>query len=130
MGGLIIFSLNMNQPAVGPGQTIDYLIYVPLLAMVMILPISNIIYTQMLKKHYSKPLTAKFEAYKGAFILRDSLFEIPGILTCIIAYVLGNNFILIIIPAILLQFYSNRPVLKKISYDLRLTPEQEKEILA
>ncbi|MBL3658674.1 hypothetical protein [Fulvivirga sediminis] len=130
LGGLAIFSLNMNQPAIAPGQTIDYLIYLPLLAMVVILPISNIIYTQMLKKHYQKPLSVKFKAYKSAFIIRDSFFEIPGILTCIIAYILGNSFILIIIPAILLQFYSNRPVLKKISYDLRLTPDQEKEILA
>ncbi|UII20625.1 hypothetical protein [Fulvivirga ligni] len=128
LGAAVLFSINFQRPTVAPGETIDYLIFLPLLAMVVTLPISSIFYNQSLKNKLHLPLEKKIDAYFSASIMRDSFLEIPGVITCIVSYILGNSVILALILIILLKFYATRPVAKKISADLRLSRSEEDQL--
>ncbi|MBL0333589.1 MAG: hypothetical protein IPP08_07855 [Chlorobiota bacterium] len=122
-----LVSLGESFGVTGISSTLILLIAVLLFVTGIFL--SNILYKKKIDTIIeSYNIKDKFAIFTGAFILKLALLEAPALL-CVVGFMLTADYKLLIPVGIILLFmYFSAPTLSKLTNDLKLTPDQIKEL--
>jgi hypothetical protein len=73
----------------------------------------------------SLPLKNKMPKYLSAVILRSACLELPGLFACVVTFITGETYLLLLVPLLLILFYVYRPTTNSIAEELNLTHEEK-----
>ena len=120
LGNIQVFELSM----------LNLIKSVVIIALLVGIPVSHIFYHKRIKQiNESLSLIKKLSAFKNAFIVRISMLEGIGILTCIAYLVTADKSFLYMFGVVFILFIIHAPTRNRISTDLNLN-EKEDELLS
>ncbi len=124
--GLLIYYNIISNPVLLENDPL--FLYIPIGVMMLAIIGARPIYNKILEPHLKSSFSTRMQTFLRATIIRDAFFETAGLVTCVFAYLTGNDTLLLLIAIIVLQFFINRPSKHKIENDLRANKEELKEL--
>lgn len=126
--GIIVYSLNEKWELILSITDDIFFLVVPIVAVFGVLVGSYIFKTWLNAIDKSTSLNDQLTRYQTALIVKDALIEGPCLLGIIAALLSGNLYYFIIVIALIIYFYSQRPTLNGIEKDLNLDSSQMAEL--
>lgn len=123
MFGALVYLL-IQSGSIPTDSTSQELTYIPLVLMIVAIISGRFLYTKIMATYTGKTLQQKLQLYMKATIVRDALFEMVGLVTCLVAYATGNSAIILLIVIIALQFSTNIPSAAKLEREGVLSREE------
>ena len=124
--GALVFLLIQNG-SIPKNNFYQEFIYIPMVLMIISILVGRFLYTKLMS-NAGKSVTQKLQTFMKATVVRNALFEMTGLATCLVAYFTGNGTILSLILIIALQFYTTKPSLQKLELEGVLSKEELKTI--
>ncbi|MDX1628255.1 MAG: hypothetical protein R3345_06115 [Fulvivirga sp.] len=124
--GAFAFWMNTNQTAQGHNAP-EVLIYAPVVLLVLAFPLSTILFKKAVSEVVGsqKPLKNKLQAFQGGHLIRMALFEVAGLMAAVVAFVTGNNYILLVLLVVMGMFFLLVPTASKVALDLELNADEK-----
>jgi len=133
-GMLLIFSavvlfFNLTRSPIDPNLP-DAVVYLPFVLVVLFYPAANFVFRSYLSQNLKvdSTLEQKIGTYQTAVLIKAGLFEIPGLIACVLAFITGKADILGVTLIIIFFFYLHRPGATNISSHLNLREEENIEL--
>lgn len=123
MFGGLIFLLIQNG-SIEPNNFYQEYIYIPMALMIGSIVGGRFLYTKLMASTTGKTLNSKLQTLMKATIVRNALYEMTGLATCLTAYAAGNSTILLLIVIIAMQFFTSKPSLEKLQNEGVLSGEE------
>lgn len=76
----------------------------------------------------SRELSYKISKYVGVVIIRGACLEVPGIFACVVSFLSGRSYYLLVIPFLLIIFLLYRPSTSSIANELNLSADERHQL--
>lgn len=129
-GVMLLLVTGFIGEGVPRNDTLSFLIYVPLALLLIIIPVSGLVYKKLLQSALTNTqgLAQKLSAFRSAHLVRMAMFEACGLMGAVVSFVTGTWYDLGVAGIVVFIFAANIPTAFMLEQDLDLSSEEKAQL--